>query len=956
MYNYFQRKQYVLFIVLLSFCSTVSFAQISPAAKLIADPKVIIGKLPNGLTYYIRQNKKPEQKVELRLVVNAGSICEDDDQQGLAHMCEHQAFNGTTHFKRNDIVSFLQSIGVSFGNDLNAYTSFDETVYILPIPTDKPKNIETGFQILEDWAHNVTYLDSDIDGERPVILEESRLGKGADERMGRKIYPDYYAGSRYADRLPIGKDSIIKNFKYDVLRRFYHDWYRPDLMVVIVVGDIDPAQAETMIKEHFAKLTNPVNERSRIYANVPAYAKSKALVVTDKEATDYYGLINYSAERKYPDTTVADFKNYIIKDIYSTLLNQRLKELTQKDEPPFTNASAGFESDARGYEAFSGDVNTGSNDPVKGIDAFVQEVERVKKYGFTQAELDRAKLNLLNSIEQAYNEKEKTESSNYVDEYISNFLEHEPMPGIEKEQAYFQYLLPQVKLQDINSLSDGLKEYPNKFIAILGPETSNKFVLPANDALLANVTATEKLPVTPYEEKVMATSLLKHEPTPGAIAGMVQFRTDSDMVRYPGDSDQLGTTELQLSNGIRVTLAPTNYKDDEVLMSAIRPGGKNNYGLADKYNANYLTQAITTMGVGDFSPVDLRKILAGKTAAVSPTFTDIADGFSGNSSVKDVETMLQLLYLYVTAPRKDTTLFRSFVERNKSQSDLITANPQSAFIDTMYTRLYNNDPLTPIIIPKPYYFDQINVDRVLQMYKEHFGDMSGMHFTFVGNFTEGQMEPLIEKYIASLPTTKKKFESVDNKVRPQKGKLDINVNKGTEAKSLILTFYTGETPYSQDLDLKAQAVSEVLNIKIIEDLREKIQGIYTGGIYAKLTKIPYPHYSFILELPCGPAKIDTLIFAANQEIENLKKNGPSIEDLNKVKQQWLEKNKTAMTENNTWLQALQDMSFKGNDPDRFLHAEKYINALTQKDVQDAAKLLLNGDNVTTAILRPAITN
>jgi zinc protease len=940
MYNYSFSKRAVSMLLLMG-CCLISFAQITPADKLTSDPKVIIGKLPNGLTYYIRQNKKPEQKVELRLVVNAGSICEDDDQQGLAHMCEHQAFNGTTHFKRNDIVSFLQSIGVSFGNDLNAYTSFDETVYILPIPTDKPKNIETGFQILEDWAHNVTYLDSDIDGERPVILEESRLGKGADERMGRKIYPDYYAGSRYASRLPIGKDSIIKNFKYDVLRRFYHDWYRPDLMAVIVVGDIDPAQAEKMIKEHFAPLVNPVNERPRIYATVPPYAKSKALVVTDKEATDYYGILNYSAERKYPDTSVADFRKYIIKNIYGTLLNQRLRELTQKENPPFSNAAAGFESDARGYESFNAGISTGSNDAVKGIDAFVQELESVKKYGFTQPELDRAKKSILNTVAQQFNEKDKTESSKYVEEYISNFLDHEPMPGIEKEQTYYQYLLPQITLQDVNGLSDNLK-HNNKFIAIMGPEAGGNIVLPTNETLLVNVTKTEALPVSAYEEKALASSLIEHLP----IAGKIIKSTKNEL---------LGTTDLTLGNGITVTLKPTDYKADEVLMSAIREGGKNNYSLSDKYNANYLTQVITTMGVGDFSPTDLKKVLAGKTAGVSPTFTDIADGFSGSSSAKDVETMLQLLYLYVTAPRKDSTLFNSYVEKNKSQSAFIRANPQSAFIDTMYTALYNNNPLTPIIMPRSEYFDKINVDRILQIYKEHFGNMSDMHFTFVGNFKEEDIEPLLEKYIASLPTTSAKFNFTDNKVRPKKGKVNINFNKGTEAKSLILTFYTGEIKYSENLDLKAQAVSEVLNIKIIEDLREKIQGIYTGGIYAKLTKFPYQHYSFILELPCGPAKIDTLIFAANQEVENLKKNGPSVDDLNKVKQQWLEENKTAMKENNTWLQSLQDITFKGNDADRFLNAEKYVNALTPKDVQDAAKLLLNGDNVATAVLRPEVT-
>jgi zinc protease len=419
---------------------------LNPSDKLPVDPQVKIGKLDNGLTYYIRENKRPEKKVELRLVVNVGSIVEDDDQQGLAHMTEHMAFNGTTHFKKNEIVSFLQNIGVGFGNDLNAYTSFDETVYILPIPTDKPGNLEKGFQVLEDWAHNVTYLDEDIDGERAIILEESRLGKGANDRMFRKILPHLFEGSKYASRLPIGQDSIIKTFKHDAIRRFYHDWYRPDLMAVIVVGDIDPAKAEAMVKEHFSRLSNPANERPREYAAGPDYASSSAVIATDKEATSYLVAINYPSFKQKPATTVGDYRKYLIEQIYTTLLNQRLQELVQKENPPFVFAGVDFDSYARGYGSFNAAASSGTGDIKKALDALVGEIERVKRYGFTAAELERTKKSMLANYERNWNNRDKTESENFVNEYLGNFLHQEPIPGIDKEFSYVKEMLPGITI------------------------------------------------------------------------------------------------------------------------------------------------------------------------------------------------------------------------------------------------------------------------------------------------------------------------------------------------------------------------------------------------------------------------------------------------------------------------------------------------------------------------------
>jgi zinc protease len=928
------------FFGVILFSVQFSFAQLNLNDTLPLDPNVKVGKLENGLTYYIRQNKKPEQKVELRLVVNTGSIMEDEDQQGLAHLAEHMAFNGTTRFKKNDIVSFLQSIGVGFGSDLNAYTGFNETVYILPIPTDKAGNLDKGFQILEDWAHNVTYTEQDIDEERPVVLEESRLGKGANDRMYRKLYPKIFAGSLYGKRLPIGIDSIIKNAKYETLRRFYKEWYRPNLMAVIVVGDIEPAKAEEYIKKYFSGLVNPQPIRPRTSAEVLPYTSNEGMVVTDKEATDYRLFLNYSFIPKAQSFTLGEYKNDLVKNIFTTILNQRLRELTQKENPPFLFASTDFDSYLRGYESFAGNIGVGNGDPVKALEAFVEEVERVKKYGFTQPELDRVKKTMLTQIERAYNERNKTESANYVSEYIRNFLVQEPSPGIEKEYEYYQKLIPEITLDEVNALAKSLNRNSNKFIALTGPEPGTEKTLPTGEELLAKAGAVEKMTINPYEEKVMATSLLANSPKPGKIISSKK-------------NAYLGTTELSLNNGVTVTLKTTDFKNDQVLMSAIRPGGKNNYGVKDKYNAEYATAIVTNMGIGDFSPVDLRKVLAGKTASVTPVFNATSEGVSGNSSLKDMETMLQLVYLYFTSPRKDTSLFKSYIQKSKSQTAMLGANPQVAFVDTLYKTIFHNDPLAPVAIPKSENYDKVNLERALEIYRERFGNANGMHFTFVGSFKEEEIKPLIEQYVASLPSNLKKYTyTVDNKLRPVKGKVNLNFNKGKEQKSLILAIYTGEIPYSEDLELKANAIGEILNIRIIEELREKIQGIYGGGIYAQFDKLPYPHYSFFLQLPSGPEKVDTLLFAMNREIENLKNIGPSQENLDKVKQQWREENKVKMKENNTWLSALQSLKFPGGSASRFIEYEKYVNALTVKDIQDAAKVLLNGANVVTGILRP----
>jgi zinc protease len=925
-------------VLFLFFVASIS-AQINPNQPIPTDPKMIKGTLANGLTYYIKENKKPEKKVELRLIVKVGSIVEDDDQQGLAHMAEHMAFNGTKNFKKNDIVSFLQGIGVEFGGDLNAYTSFDETVYILPIPTDKADNLEKGFQILEDWAHQVTYLDEDINSERAIILEESRLGKSGEERMFKKVYPELFKGSKYAKRLPIGVDSIIKNFNPDAIRRFYKEWYRPDLMAVVVVGDITPDEAKKMINKHFAGLSNPATPRTREYASVPAYTENKAMVVTDKEATNLEFTINYPA---YPDkkaTTLGEYRKELLHNLYASMLGSRLRELTQKENPPFVYAFAGFGNYAKNYNSFSVQGSTGTNDIKKGMDAALEELERAVRFGFTEPELERARKNTMSAYENSYNNRDKTESAMFADEYIRNFTDNESVPGISNEFEQIKSLLPTITIAEVNAVADIFKNEKNRFSYVMGPEASATVKLPTTETIVALLDAkSNDKTIKPYEEKAIATALLTNTPKSGKITSSTK-------------NALLGTTELVLSNGVKVSLKSTDFKADQILFSGSRYGGLTNYTLNDKYSAENAAMVVSSMGVGGFNPTDLKKSLAGKSVSVSPIISNYTSGFSGSSTIKDLETFFQLLYLYVREPRMDTALFKSVIQRGKAQVAMLGANPQVAFIDTLYRVLYNGNPLAPTAVPKVANYEKIDLDRSLTIYKERLSDLGGMHISIVGSFDEKVMIAMLEKYVAGLPAVTK-AAYVDNKVKPFVGENNFQFKKGKEDKSLILGIMHGEVPYSEATALKLNGLSDAINIIITEEMREKIQGIYGGGTNVSFGKIPTGQFQFVLQLPCGPAKVDTLIAAFRSEMKSIAEKGIAESYLDKVKKAWIEKYKVDVKKNEYWLGALQEISRGERTADRVLNAEKYYNQITPVQIKEAAVLIQKSTGKMIAVQMP----
>ncbi|HET6765920.1 MAG TPA: insulinase family protein [Chitinophagaceae bacterium] len=933
-----KQKLKPLFLVAFILFYVVSVGQYKLTDPLPRDPNVKIGKLANGLTYYIRKNLKPEKKLELRLAVNTGSVLENDNQRGLAHFMEHMGFNGSKNFPKNELVDYLQKTGVEFGADLNAYTSFDETVYILPIPTDDPTVVEKGFTVLEDWAFNNLFDKNEVEKERGVVLEESRLSKGSFERMSRQYFPRLFNGSKYAERLPIGTDDVLKNFKHETLKSFYKTWYRPNLMAVIVVGDIDPAEAEKKIKAHFSKFTNPANATARP-SIIPIKQRTApdAMVVTDDEATNTFLEIYNFVKPAKKIKTWADYRESTVEGLVSSLINQRLTELTQSATPPFVFANTGFQPFLRGYNSFTSFAVLGEAPVQDAIDALLTETNRAKQFGFLQTELDRAKASLLNVAERSFNEKDKSESGAIVQHYLNNFLQGSPIPGVEHRYKFLQQVLPTITLKEINAFAKKMPSTANAFTLVQAP-TKVKDKLPADADLLKAVVAANKKTVAAYEEKAVASSLLDKEPVPGKITTETK-------------NEKLGTTDLTLSNGVTVTIKPTTLKNDEIQMDAWRWGGFHKFDLGDKENAQYAAVVVGQMGVKDMSPTDIKKFLAGKTVSVFPYINQHEEGIEGRSSVKDFETFLQMMYLYYTQPRKDEGLFKSFVTKNKAALQFIRQDPQTWFQDSLARIAYNNNPWANEI-PASEDFDRLNLEKLFAIYNQIFGNAHGMHYSFVGNIDVDKAKPLLEKYIGSLPASPKENLFKDNGIRMVKGLTEANLKKGKESQAMIAVMFEGETEYSREEKMNLAALLEVLNIKIIEKLREEMSGIYGGGMGGTIYKRPYVHYTITAGLPCGPENVEKLTKALLDIIKDAQEKGIEQKDLDKVKETWKKQHHVNLQSNDWWLSGLSNAWIDQTNPENILDYEKRVDALKPEDLQKAAKKFLTLNNMVKAVLYP----
>ena len=931
----FTQKIGGLLIFAISLMTYVNGQDLSQEIPL--DPKVRYGKLDNGLTYYIRHNEKPEDRVELRLAVDAGSMQEDDDQLGLAHFAEHMLFNGTKNFKKNDIVDFLQSVGVEFGADLNAYTSFDETVYMLPLPTDDPEILDKGFQILEDWAHQATFEGEEIDKERGVVIEEWRRGLGAQDRMRKEIFPVILKDSRYKDRLPIGDTTILKNFDYETIRRFYKDWYRPDLMAVVVVGDIDVEEMEAKVKAQFSGIPAATEKREKVDNSVPSHDATLFVAASDKEMP-FTQIQIYNKQPKKRLKTLEDYRLYIARRLYNQMLGSRLSELSQKADPPFIN---GFSS----YGGFIGDVDSYTSAAfvsetgiIRGIETLLIENKRVLEHGFQASELERAKKDLYNFYEDAFKEKDKSESRGIVGEYVYHFLDAEPVPGIEFEFGFVKDHLEGISLEEINALPAEWISEKNRVIVINSPEKEG-LEIPQESEVMALLEKVNNTEVEPYEDKVIEDPLIAEIPQAGSITAQKEI-------------PEVGATELTLSNGIKVVLKPTDFKDDEVLLSAYSFGGISLVEDDIYESASFATPIVQRSGVRIFSSTDLEKLLTGKTVQVGAYVGDLEEGFSGSASPEDLETLFQLIYLYATAPRKDEEAFGAFMSQLKAIYPNLMSDPNFYFQDQAARVLAQDHPRANTF-PTMEDIEKINLDEAYSIYQDRFEDLDDFVFFLVGNFEVDAIKPHIETYLATLPATDREESFKDVGIRPPSEGLTKEFKKGTEAKSQVQITIPGELNDEKDRFL-IRMVAEALSIKLIENLREEISGVYSTRATASTSKYPYLGYSVNVSFSCAPENVDTLVNATRMEMEKILANGPTQEDLDKVKEQEKRDLEESIKQNRWWLNSLRSVYYNDREME-YITEEKLkerIDGLTVEELKRVANDYLKLDKQITLILNP----
>jgi zinc protease len=903
------------------------------------DPAVLSGTLPNGLTWYVRGNDRPANRAVLRLVVNAGSVLEDEDQRGLAHFLEHMAFNGTRSFEKQELVDYLERIGMRFGADINAYTSFDETVYMLEVPTDSAGLLETGLQILEEWAHEITLDSLEIEKERGVVLEEWRLGQGAASRVRDAQFPVLFRGSRYGERLPIGDPEILESFGHDALRRFYHDWYRPDLMAVIAVGDFDPGEVAAQIRDRFARIEARPDAPRRPVFDVPGHDETLVSSVSDPELQVARVSVVWKLPPE-PDGTHADYRRAMVERTYNSMLNFRFYEITQESEnPPFLYAGSGKGPLVRGSEVYELQAAVAEGETASGLERLLVEAERVDRYGFTRAELERQKADMLRGYERAWEERENTESSSYAAEYGRAFLQGESFPGISYEYALARRYLPGIELEEVNRLGRDWISDTNRVLLAATPEKPGLDV-PAEDELLDvfAAAAVSAAAVGPWEDADADRTILDELPAGGKIVSEIRH-------------EAVDVTEWQLSNGVRVLVKPTEFKSDQVLFNSRSPGGTSLAPDDEYLSATWASSIVGASGAGELSAVEIQKRLAGKAVSVSPFIGETEEGFSGSASPRDLETLFQLITLYGTRPRKDDTAYRSLMTRVETAIRNRGTSPEAVWSDTLGVVLAQGHPRRQP--PSPERLAQVDPDEALAFYRERFADFGDFTFTFVGAFEIDALRPLVERYLGSLPATGRSEEWRDVGVRPPPGVERRTVHMGSEPKALTAIVFTGPFDYRRENRLLLSATADVLDIMLREVLREELGGTYGASVNASASRVPNPRYGVQVSYGAEPDRLEELTAATFSVIDSLSTHGASDENLAKVKETRRRSRETDLEDNGFWLAAISGYDRDGEPLELILELDPLLEALTSRRIGDAAGQWLDPGRYVQVSLLPA---
>ncbi len=924
--------------VVLSHCTTSTpppQGQLAPvSAPIPLDPAVRHGVLPNGLTYYIRANHKPEHRAELRLVVNAGSVLESDRQRGLAHFVEHMAFNGTENFHKQEITQYLERAGMRLGPDLNAFTSFDETVYILHVPTDDPKVLDTGFRILQDWTHAVSFENDAIEKERRVIVEEWRLGRGAGGRIRDKQFPIVFHGSQYADRIPIGLKEVIEQAPAEQIRKFYRDWYRPELMAVVAVGDFDPAAIETLVRDRFSTIPSKRGPARKEFA-IPDHKETLTSVVTDREATGISVEVDYKRP-PIPRGTVADLRQSLVDNLYHLMMNQRLAELGRAADPPYQGAFAGSGALGRTKSAYRLNARVNDGGVERALTTLLTEAKRVEQFGFAETELSRAKTLFLRSIDRTYDERDKQESARLVFDYIGNFLDHQPAPDIATRRDLYYQLIPGITLAEVNARAGQWITSTDRVILVSGPEKKEAKV-PDEKQLLSVFNAADQLAVTPWVDRVRDEPLVAQEPKAGTVVEETKFA-------------DVGTTRWKLSNGAVVLLKPTDFKNDEILIRGWSAGGQSLAPDSMHVTAELAASVVGRMGLGKFDSTELGKALTGKVAFVGPYISELSEGVQGSASTHDIETAFQLLYLRFTPARRDEKAFASFMSTMHGQLEHQEASPGFWFTKRMNEVLTHDNPRRrPLTVDA---LKEIDLDQALAFYNQRFADASGFLFTIVGSFDPVSIRPLVEKWIGGLPSAGRSETWRNVGVEATPGVQKVKVEKGIEPRSSVRIVFHGKAPWSLDESLRISSLAEVLQTRLREELREDRGGVYGVGAGGGLSRYPEEKYSFTISFSTDPKRVDEMVAAVFAEIGKLKAEGPDEDHVNRVREQERREREIALKENGFWAAQLEYLTWNGLDFGEIARQHQRIAAISRESVRDSARKYLDETQYVLGVLDP----
>ena len=908
------------------------------AQPIAPDANYRIGKLPNGMTYYIRHNEEPKERASFYIIQNVGAVLEDDNQNGLAHFLEHMAFNGTKNFPDKGIINTLERHGVAFGRNINAYTSFSETVYNLSdVPVTHPGLVDTCLLVLHDWSHYLLLTDKEIDAERGVITEEWRTRRTAAFRMQRVFFPVLFKDSRYAVRDVIGDSAVIRHFKYDTLRKFYHDWYRTDLQCIAIVGDINVDEVEKSIKGKFTSIPAVENPMPRGEDMVPYHKETRFVQVRDKESTQYSVSIYIKHPEPKPETKdMAYYRDQHVIDLFNSMMRDRITELLQKGVPPFVGGSIGFFGLVNGCNILAISSTAKPDQEDIALRAIYTEAQRVLRYGFTPGEVQRAKSNMLTQIENQWKQRDKIQNDIFVNDIQSHFLSNEPLTSIDFDWQMVQKILPTITVEEVSAKAKQLIIPENRVIIAMGPDTENAKLLTEPEAL-AILKEVEGSDIKPYEETQISTSLIDKP-----LKGSPVVKTTP--------LPQFNAVEWTLANHAKVVYRMADYEKDNVMITSISPGGYSLLPVDQLASAMMLPQFAGMFGVGDFDATNLKKMLTGKNVSLGVGLTELNETLSGSSAPKDFETMMQLLYLRFEKPRFDKEAFQALKGRFAGMVASMANNPQKIISDSLQLILSDYNKRTKLTTPA--FIDELSVDQMEKIYRERIADAGDFTFFIVGNLEESKVKPLVEKYIGSLTDTPRKENWKDNDINGPKGKTEKQIQIPMEVnKATVVVTYNKQAIYDSRSNLILSVLKGVLNLRYLDEIREKEGGTYNVNVMASNDHFPKSEKTIQMMFEAEPDRSVYLKSIIYREINKIVANGPTAEDLDKVVKNLLKDREQSKLHNSYWMGTLTGFYLHKINNDAPENFENILKSLTTEEVKKfAADFFKSADLVDIVFL------